>query len=220
MVKTIGKRTLFQNLWSAAVSLRGALEPSQYKHPVLGLLFIKYVSESFTEMRDQIEAYTKDPDNEDYFCEDEADRIDMLNDRDEYKAENVFWVPEEARWDFLLKNSKQPNIAKLLDDAMKSIERENPKTKGLLYKGFASLNIDPDKFGQLIDLLSDIGFDGQHKSADVLGQAYEFFLGKLWMKKRKSERFWRSYNQERINALVNSLSKSDKGVKHDSTPKI
>jgi type I restriction enzyme M protein len=186
VVKTIGKRTLFQNLWSSAVSLRGALEPSQYKHPVLGLLFIKYVSDSFTEMRDKIEAYTKDPDNEDYFCDNEDDRNDIINDRDEYKSENVFWVPEEARWEFLLKNSKQPNIAKLLDDAMKAIERENPKTKGLLYKGFASLNIAPDKCGQLIDLLSDIGFDSQqHKSVDVLGQAYEYFLGKFALEEGK-----------------------------------
>ena len=186
MVKTIGKRTLFQNLWSAAVSLRGALEPSQYKHPVLGLLFIKYVSDSFTEMRDKLDAFTKDPQNDDYFCDDESERNEILNDRDEYKAENVFWIPEEARWEFLLKNSKQPNIAKLLDDAMKAIERENPKTKGLLYKGFASLNIDPDKFGQLIDLLSDIGFDSQqHKSADVLGQAYEYFLGKFALEEGK-----------------------------------
>lgn len=129
MVKTIGKKTLFQNLWNSAVALRGALEPSQYKHPVLGLLFIKYVSDSFTEMREQLKEWTADPNNEDYYEEDEEGRLSIIEDRDEYAAENVFWVPEEARWSFLKKHSKQANIARLLDDAMKAIERENPKTK-------------------------------------------------------------------------------------------
>lgn len=186
MVKTIGKRTMFQNLWSSAVALRGSLEPSQYKHPVLGLLFIKYVSDSFSEMENKLSSWTQDPSNEDYYEENESDRLDIINDRDEYAAENVFWVPEEARWAFLQKNSKQSNIAKLLDDAMKSIERENPKTKGLLYKGFSGLNLEPGKFGQLVDLLSDVGFDSStHKSADVLGQAYEYFLGKFALEEGK-----------------------------------
>lgn len=206
MVKTIGKKTLFQNLWDSAVALRGALEPSQYKHPVLGLLFIKYVSDSFTEMQTKLEAWTADPNNEDYYEEDTADRQAMIENRDEYAAENIFWVPADARWSYLQKNSKQANIAKLLDDAMKSIERENPKTKGLLYKGFGTLSIDPDKFGQLIDLLSDIGFNSAtHQSADVLGQAYEFFLGKFALEEGKGAGAF--YTVESIvKVLVNILA--------------
>jgi type I restriction enzyme M protein len=186
VVKTIGNKTLFQNLWESAVALRGALEPSQYKHPVLGLLFIKYVSDSFTEMETKLKEWTADPSNEDYYEDNEEARQAIIQDRDEYASENVFWVPQEARWEFIQKHSKQPNIAKMLDDAMKAIESKNPKTKGLLYKGFGTLNIDPDKFGQLIDLLSDIGFNSkEHKAADVLGQAYEFFLGKFALQEGK-----------------------------------
>ena len=206
MVKTIGKKTLFQNLWDSAVALRGALEPSQYKHPVLGLLFIKYVSDSFTEMRERLKKWTADPNNEDYYEEDEEDRLSIIEDRDEYTAEHVFWIPEEARWSFLKKHSKQANISRLLDDAMKAIERENPEAKGLLYKGFSTLNIDPDKFGQLIDLLTDVGFtSSQHKSADVLGQAYEYFLGKFALQEGKGAGAF--YTVESIvKVLVNILA--------------
>jgi type I restriction enzyme M protein len=206
VVKTIGNKTLFQNLWDSAVALRGALEPSQYKHPVLGLLFIKYVSDSFVEMQEKLKTWTADPNNEDYYEEDEEDRIAILEDRDEYAAENVFWIPTEARWEHLVAHSKQPNIAKMLDDAMKAIERDNPKTKGLLYKGFSTLAIAPDKFGQLIDLLSDIGFNSQqHKSADVLGQAYEYFLGKFALEEGKGAGAF--YTTEPIvKTLVNILA--------------
>jgi type I restriction enzyme M protein len=206
VVKTIGKKTLFQNLWNSAVALRGALEPSQYKHPVLGLLFIKYVSDSFVEKKTQLEEWTADPDNEDYYEKDEADRLSIIEDRDEYTSQNVFWIPPVARWDYLQKQSKQPNIAKTLDDAMRAIEKENPKMKGLLYKGFGTLSIDPDKFGQLIDLLSDVGFTSStHKSADVLGQAYEYFLGKFALEEGKGAGAF--YTTESIvKVLVNILA--------------
>ena len=180
MVKNIGDKSLFEMLWQSAVNLRGALEPGEYKHPVLGLLFLKYVSDSFVEMQTKLEGWTADPNNEDYYEEDEVDRLDIINDRDEYNAENVFWVPENARWEYVAKQAKDTNIAKILDEAMGEIEKANPKVKNLLYRGFSLLKLPPAKFGELIELFSKIGFNSKdHKSADVLGQAYEYFLGKF-----------------------------------------
>jgi len=180
MVKNIGDKSLFEMLWQSAVKLRGALEPGEYKHPVLGLLFLKYVSDSFVEMQTKLEGWTADPNNEDYYEENEEDRLAIINDRDEYNAENVFWVPENARWEYVAKQAKDTNIAKILDEAMGEIEKANPKVKNLLYRGFSLLKLPPAKFGELIELFSKIGFNSQdHKSADVLGQAYEYFLGKF-----------------------------------------
>lgn len=180
MVKDVGGKDFFEMLWQSAVKLRGALEPGEYKHPVLGLLFLKYVSDSFVEMQENLKQWTADPNNEDYYEEDEEARNDIINDRDEYNAENVFWVPESARWEFIAKQAKDTNIAKLLDDAMSSIEKANPKVKGLLYRGFSLLKLPPAKFAELIELFSEIGFNSkEHKAADVLGQAYEYFLGKF-----------------------------------------
>ena len=180
MVKNIGGKDFFEMLWQSAVKLRGALEPGEYKHPVLGLLFLKYVSDSFGEMQKNLEEWTADPNNEDYYEEDEEDRLAIINDRDEYNAENVFWVPENARWEYVAKQAKDTNIAKILDEAMGEIEKANPKVKNLLYRGFSLLKLPPAKFGELIELFSKIGFNSKdHKSADVLGQAYEYFLGKF-----------------------------------------
>lgn len=180
MVKNIGGKDFFEMLWQSAVKLRGALEPGEYKHPVLGLLFLKYVSDSFVEMQENLKQWTADPNNEDYYEEDEEDRLAIINDRDEYNAENVFWVPENARWEHVAKQAKDTNIAKILDEAMGEIEKANPKVKGLLYRGFSLLKLPPSKFGELIELFSKIGFNSKdHKAADVLGQAYEYFLGKF-----------------------------------------
>lgn len=180
MVKNIGGKDFFEMLWQSAVKLRGALEPGEYKHPVLALLFLKYVSDSFVEMQENLKQWTADPSNEDYYEEDEEDRLAIINDRDEYNAENVFWVPENARWKHVAKQAKDTNIAKILDEAMGEIEKANPKVKGLLYRGFSLLKLPPAKFGELIELFSKIGFNSKdHKAADVLGQAYEYFLGKF-----------------------------------------
>ena len=172
MVKNVGEKAFFDTLWDSAVALRGALQPSEYKHPVLGLLFIKYVSDSFTELQVNLKEWVAD-ENHDYYGMD-------INDPDLYEAENVFWVPEEARWDFLVGSAKQTNIAKLLDEAVKAIEDNNSQLKGMLYRGFGLLKIPSSKLGELIDLLGKLTFNSkEHRSADVLGQAYEFFLGKF-----------------------------------------
>lgn len=172
MVKNTGDKAFFDTLWESAVKLRGALEPAEYKHPVLGLLFLKYISDSFTEFEDNLRVWVED-ENHDYFGAD-------LNDQDLYDAENIFWVPEAARWQYLIDNAKQTNIAKILDDAAKAIEESNPELKDIIYKGFSALVIPSTKLGELIDLLSTLTFKSkEHRSADILGQAYEFFLGKF-----------------------------------------
>lgn len=186
MVKNIGDKEFLDLLWDSAVKLRGALEPAEYKHPVLGLLFLKYVSDSFNELHQKLHAWTQDPNNQDYYEDTEAKRLERIEDRDEYEAENVFWIPEESRWNSLAIKAKQTDIAIKLDNAMRAIERENPKIKGLLYTGFGLLNIPAAKIGELIDLIGQIGFNSKdHKSADILGYAYEFFLGKFALEEGK-----------------------------------
>ena len=151
-------------LWLAADKLRGNLDASEYKHVVLGLIFLKYISDAFEEKRLAVLA---DP---------EADP----EDRDEYIAENVFWVPPPARWEFLQSKAKQPEIGKLLDDAMDAIEHDNPRLKGVLPKDYARPALDKRRLGELIDLIGTIGLgDAENRSKDIIGRVYEYFLGQF-----------------------------------------
>ena len=153
-----------QTLWKAADKLRGSMDPSEYKHVALGLLFLKYISDGFEELHTRLMA---DPD---------ADP----EDRDEYRAENVFWVPQKARWAYLQDNARQPEIGTLIDDAMLAIEKENPTLKGVLPKDFARPSLDKTRLGELIDLLSSVGLgDKANRSKDILGRVYEYFLGQF-----------------------------------------
>jgi type I restriction enzyme M protein len=125
-----------EKLWAAADKMRGHMDPSEYKHVTLGLIFLKYISDAFDERYEQLTLWTNDPSTE-YFVREEQERYEVLEDRDEYAAENVFWVPTEARWKHLQANAKQPDIGKQIDDAMVAIERENPSLKGVLPKDYA-----------------------------------------------------------------------------------
>ncbi|KGJ32500.1 type I restriction-modification system subunit M [Rothia aeria] len=169
------KKTLEQKLWDAAEKLRGNQEPSEYKHVVLGLVFLKYVSDRFEERR----AALKDELREDGI--DEAQFEDFLEDRDEYAGHNVFWVPEEARWHHLQDQAKQPEIGQLIDKAMQLIERENPTLRGVLPRNYGREGLDKNRLGGLVDLIGTIGFgsDADHGSDDVLGSVYEYFLGQF-----------------------------------------
>jgi type I restriction enzyme M protein len=151
-------------LWAAADKLRGHMDSSEYKHVVLGLIFLKYISDSFEEVHSLLLKDTNaDPE-----------------DRDEYLAQNVFWVPKEARWTFLQGKAKQPEIGKFLDDGMVAIERDNPVLKNILPKDFARPTLDKTRLGELIDLISGIGLGSQEqKSKDVLGRVYEYFLSQF-----------------------------------------
>jgi len=168
-----------ETLWQAADKMRGHMDSAEYKHVVLGLIFLKYISDAFEERRSQLEEETADPSNELYVIDPE-DRFQLLEDRDEYVSENVFWVPIEARWQYLQANAKQPNIGKLIDDAMVAIEKDNPPLKGVLPKDYARPTLDKQRLGELIDLIGTIGLgDKESRSKDILGRVYEYFLSKF-----------------------------------------
>ncbi|MGV8088374.1 MAG: type I restriction-modification system subunit M [Methanomicrobiales archaeon] len=166
-------------LWAAADKLRGHMDAAEYKHVVLGLIFLKYISDAFEERRTTLETELSDPKSEWYVAEPEA-RYLSLEDRDEYKSVNVFWVPLEARWSTLQANAKQPTIGKIIDDAMVAIERDNPSLKGVLPKDYARPALDKTRLGELIDLIGTIGLgDKENRSKDILGRVYEYFLSQF-----------------------------------------
>lgn len=151
-------------LWAAADKLRGNMDAAEYKHVVLGLIFLKYISDAFMEKFTALQA------------EPHAD----AEDRDEYLADNIFWVPPEARWSYLQKNAKRPEIGTLVDDALTAIERDNKVLKGVLPKDYARPALDKARLGEIIDLIATIGLgDKQARERDVLGRVYEYFLGKF-----------------------------------------
>lgn len=155
-------------LWLAADKLRNNMDAAEYKHVVLGLIFLKYISDAFEEMHQKLIA-----------GDDEYEGADP-EDPDEYRAANCFWVPTEARWKHLQDNAKQPTIGKLIDDAMVAIERDNPKLKGVLPKDYARPSLDKQRLGELIDLIGTIALgDAENRSKDLLGRVYEYFLSEF-----------------------------------------
>lgn len=165
---------LADTLWKAADALRGQVDAAEYKHVVLGLLFLKYISDAFASRREELRAELA------------ADGITgagleaQLEDRDEYTAERVFWVPPEARWNNLQNQAARPDIAALIDDAILAVERDNPNLKSKLPRDYARRGIEPVKLKGLIDLIAGIGFQGDRTAArDTLGRVYEYFLGKF-----------------------------------------
>jgi len=155
-----------EKLWKAADKLRNNMDAAEYKHVVLGLIFLKYISDVFIEIHNELK---NDP-----------EELSDPEDIDEYRARNVFWVPREARWDGLQKNAKQPNIGIIVDDAMDAIERDNTSLKGVLPKNYARPALDKQRLGELIDLVGTIGLgDKESRSKDILGRVYEYFLGQF-----------------------------------------
>ena len=166
-------------LWAAADKLRGHMDAAEYKHVVLGLIFLKYISDAFEERHNALQTELSDPESEWYIAEPQA-RYRTLEDRDEYQSVNVFWVPKEARWSTLQASAKQPTIGKLIDDAMVAIERDNPSLKGVLPKDYARPALDKTRLGELIDLIGTIGLgDRENRSKDILGRVYEYFLSQF-----------------------------------------
>ena len=166
-------------LWSTADKLRANMDAAEYKHLVLGLIFVKYISDTFAARRCELERFFNDPSDEYYL--DEPELIpDELEDRDYYTSVNVFWVPETARWEHLRAAAKQADIGKRIDDALAIIEVENPKLKNILDKRYARAQLPDGKLGELVDVVSTIGFGEDASNArDVLGQVYEYFLGQF-----------------------------------------
>ena len=153
-------------LWQAADKMRNNMDAAEYKHVVLGLIFLKYISDVFEEKHATLAAQ-------------QAQGADP-EDRDEYTAENIFWVPPIARWSHLHADAKQPTVGKLIDDAMDAIERDNPSLKNVLPKDYARPALDKQRLGELMDLIGTIGLgDKENRSKDILGRVYEYFLSQF-----------------------------------------
>ena len=174
-----------KTLWATADKLRANMDAAEYKHIVLGLIFVKYISDTFQTRRDELTRRFGNP-ADDYFLHDvDAEMLaEELEDRDYYKEVNVFWVPGAARWEALRAQAKQADIGKRIDDALSLIEGENPKLKGILDKRYARVQLPDGKLGELVDLVSTIGFGesgdtAKNHARDLLGQVYEYFLGQF-----------------------------------------
>src|SRR6184192_4757835 len=155
-------------LWLAADKLRSNMDAAEYKHVVLGLIFLKYISDSFEEHHAKLVAGVGDYAGAN------------PEDPDEYRAENIFWVPPASRWTYLQNSAKQPTIGKIVDEAMVAIERDNPRLKGILPKDYARPALDKNRLGELIDLIGTIGMgDKASRSKDILGRVYEYFLSRF-----------------------------------------
>jgi hypothetical protein len=166
-------------LWASADKLRAQMDAAEYKHLVLGLIFLKYISDTFAEHRSKVLAMVSLPDSDFYMGDDPADHEAALEDRDYYTQENVFWVPAEARWESLRARAKQSDIGRQIDQALVAIENENPTLRGKLDKRFGAAQLEPGRLGELVDLISTIGFADEQRSGDVLGEVYEYFLGQF-----------------------------------------
>jgi type I restriction enzyme M protein len=168
MAKTKTEEPIEKVLWATANKLRKNIDAAEYKHVVLGLIFLRYISDSFEELYKKLESGEGDYAGAD------------PEDKDEYRAENVFFVPQNARWSYLQNNAKNPEIGKLVDAAMDDIEKENAPLKGVLPKVFARGNLDVNSLGGLIDLISNISFgESKERTADLLGHVFEYFLGEF-----------------------------------------
>jgi len=169
-----------KELWKAADKLRGSVDASEYKHIVLGLIFLRYISDSFENRRRFLEKAVCDSSNKQYYTKDEEVRKAIIEGKDEYLGQNVFFVPQRARWSYLLENATGPQIAKLIDEAMDIIEQENLKQlKGVLPKIYARINVEPRTLGELINLFTKIPLEDEGHDKDVLGRIYEYFLGQF-----------------------------------------
>ena len=168
-----------QTLWKTADKLRAQMDAAEYKHIVLGLIFVKYISDTFVKQQDKVEQMVSEP-SSDYFISDIPEEYAAeLEDRDYFTQDNVFWVPQEARWETLRSKAKQPDIGSKIDDAMTAIENENRSLRGKLDKRFGRAQLGQGVLGELIDVISTIGFADKYDSSDLLGEVYEYFLGQF-----------------------------------------
>lgn len=169
---------LKKTLWAAADKLRSSMDAAEYKHLVLGLIFLKYISDAFDERRAQLRAAFADPAHE-WHQTDEADIAEALEERDYYTMANVFWVPAQARWEHIRAQAKQADVGVRIDNALEAIENVNAPLKNILDKRFGRTQMEPGRLGELVDLISTIGFGDSHRAKDLLGEVYEYFLGQF-----------------------------------------
>src|SRR3989475_6404978 len=189
-----------QKMWQAADALRNNMDAVEYKHVVLGLIFLKYISDAFEAKHAELAAQM-------------AQGADP-EDRDEYRAVSIFWVPREARWQHLRDNAPQPTIGTLVDDAMSAIERDNLSLKGVLPKDYARPGLDKQRLGQLINLVSDIGLGSPaDRAKDILGRVYEYFLSQFASAEgKKGGQF---YTPSRVGRVLGAMLAPYKGRVYD-----
>lgn len=200
--KEANEESLEQKLWKTADKLRKNIDAAEYKHIVLGLIFLKYISDAFEEH------YTKLVAGEGEYAGADPE------DKDEYGAENVFFVPEKARWSFIQSQAKMPNIGKLIDDAMDLIEADNATLKGILPKTFGRSNLDAQTLGGLIDTIGTIALGSEKaKSQDVLGRVYEYFLGQFAL--AEGQKGGQFYTPDSIVKLLVEMLEPYKGRVYD-----
>lgn len=166
-------------LWKTADKLRAQMDAAEYKHLVLGLIFLKYISDSFVKQQEKIKLMVSDPKSEFFISETPSEYESELEERDYYTQDNVFWVPQDARWESLRSKAKQPDIGSIIDSAMTAIENENTNLRGKLDKRFGRAQLGQGVLGELVDLISTIGFSNSQNASDVLGEVYEYFLGQF-----------------------------------------
>ncbi|MFA7201628.1 MAG: N-6 DNA methylase [Candidatus Paceibacterota bacterium] len=170
-----------KELWAAADKLRGNIDVSEYKNIVLGLLFLKYISDAFYKRREKLDELTHDPKNEEFYVADEKARAQILETKDFYKSAGVFYVPEKSRWEYLQTKTMQSDIGQILDKAMDYIESDNlTELEGVLPKIYTRTTLDHAVIGELINIFSRISFDHNFdREKDILGRIYEYFLGQF-----------------------------------------
>ncbi len=192
-------KDLEKTLWATADKLRNNMDAAEYKHVVLGLIFLKYISDAFDELYQKLK----------------KDKHSDAEDKDEYLAENVFYVPPSSRWNYLQhQRAKLPSIGKDIDDAMDAIEKDNPSLKGVLPKDYARPALDKKRLGELIDLIGNIGFNQKgHSSKDLLGRVYEYFLGMF--ADAEGKRGGQFYTPESIVKLLVEMLEPYKGRIYD-----
>lgn len=170
-----------KELWAAADKLRGNIDVSEYKNIVLGLLFLKYISDAFYKRREELESFTRDSKNEDFYVKDEKARAQILETKDFYKSVGVFYVPEKSRWEYLQTKTMQSDLGQVLDKAMEHIEADNrAELEGVLPKVYTRTTLDSSVLGELVNIFSRISFDHDFdREKDILGRIYEYFLGQF-----------------------------------------
>lgn len=181
-VSRAGNLDFKKELWGAADKLRGNIDAAEYKHIVLGLLFLKYISDAFNSRREQLQEWTSNPRHGGYYIADSSSRSVVLEDKDQYLSEGIFFVPEKARWEHLREQAMNQRIATHIENAMEVIEQENPKLlRGVLPKDrYTRAQLDPHILGELVNIFSRIQFDHDvDKERDLLGEVYEYFLGQF-----------------------------------------
>ncbi|EEY3352791.1 SAM-dependent DNA methyltransferase [Escherichia coli] len=198
-----------KTLWDAANSLRGSVSAAAYKYPVLGLVFLKFVSDMFEAQAEIIKNRLAEPQSDLYIADEDIRNesvSDFIQDRTFYETDNVFWIPIEARFSTLLEKATAADFAQQLDKAMQKIEVENVQLSGVLYREFSRLALEPGKLGELMNIVAKLKFNPKdHGSRDIFGEVYEYFLGQFAM--NEGQRAGEFYTPKSVvNLLVEILA--------------